>query len=399
MILDSQVNDKYKTGLGYHAVPHPFTGNFMPPKPDLIFADMNEHVVSESVTSVPAVATSEAKTSESKPNFAKVEFVKPNEQVKSPRKSVKQEEHNRQAEHPRKNSQSPRGNKRNWNNLMSQRLENNFKMLNKAYYICESFEHLQYNCKHNKRQLNGQRVVRPVWNNARRVNHQNSPRMTPPHPKRNFLPRAVLMRSGLKTLNTARQNSSRAAVSINTARPIPRPTVNSARPVLNIFNRAHSHVRRPFDKFTSNKNNNVNETVNTVWGNVTTAGPRAIGKPQLELKEKGFIDSVCSRHMAGNMSYLSDYEKIDGGYVAFGGDPKGGKITGKGKIRTGKLDFEDLLDESQVLPRVPRKNNMYNVDLKNVVLVTPSNLSMQRNVEYPKALHYWVNSTRSENDY
>ncbi|GKD33102.1 hypothetical protein Tco_1248611 [Tanacetum coccineum] len=36
-------------------------------KPDLIFADMNEHVVSESVTSVPTVATSEAKTSESKP--------------------------------------------------------------------------------------------------------------------------------------------------------------------------------------------------------------------------------------------------------------------------------------------------------------------------------------------
>ncbi|GKF44758.1 reverse transcriptase domain-containing protein [Tanacetum coccineum] len=32
-------------------------------------------------------------------------------------------------------------------------------------------------------------------------------------------------------------------------------------------------------------------------------------------------------------------------------------------------------------------------------VVTPSNLSMQWNVEYPKALHYWVNSTRSENDY
>ncbi|GJV91975.1 putative ribonuclease H-like domain-containing protein [Tanacetum coccineum] len=110
-------------------------------------------------------------------------------------------------------------------------------------------------------------------------------------------------------------------------------------------------------------------------------------------------------HMTGNMSYLSDYEEIDGGYVAFGGDTKGGKITGKGKISTGKLDFEDvyfvkelkfnlfsisqmcdkknsvlftdtecvvlspdfkLLDESQVLLRVPRKNNMYSVDLKNV---------------------------------
>ncbi|GJZ70804.1 hypothetical protein Tco_0634655, partial [Tanacetum coccineum] len=91
------------------------------------------------------------------------------------------------------------------------------------------------------------------------------------------------------------------------------------------------------------------------------------GNPQLELQEKGVIDSGCSIHMTGNMSYLSDYEEINGGYVAFRGDPKGGKITGKGKIRTGKLDFEDLLDESQVLLRVPRKDNMYNVDLRNVV--------------------------------
>ncbi|GKE50432.1 putative ribonuclease H-like domain-containing protein [Tanacetum coccineum] len=54
--------------------------------------------------------------------------------------------------------------------------------------------------------------------------------------------------------------------------------------------------------------------------------------------------------MTGNMSYLTDYEEIDGGYVAFGGNPKGWKITGKGTIKT-----------------VLRKNNMYSVDLKNIV--------------------------------
>ncbi|GJU73220.1 putative ribonuclease H-like domain-containing protein [Tanacetum coccineum] len=54
------------------------------------------------------------------------------------------------------------------------------------------------------------------------------------------------------------------------------------------------------------------------------------GYPQMDLYEKGVIDSGCSRHMTGNMSYLIDYEEIDGGYVAFGGNPKGGKITGKG---------------------------------------------------------------------
>ncbi|GJV52275.1 putative ribonuclease H-like domain-containing protein [Tanacetum coccineum] len=49
--------------------------------------------------------------------------------------------------------------------------------------------------------------------------------------------------------------------------------------------------------------------------------------------------------MRRNMSYLSDSEETNGGYVAFGGNPKGGKIT----------------------DRVPRKNNMYSVDLKNIV--------------------------------
>nr|GEV94341.1 retrovirus-related Pol polyprotein from transposon TNT 1-94 [Tanacetum cinerariifolium] len=87
------------------------------------------------------------------------------------------------------------------------------------------------------------------------------------------------------------------------------------------------------------------------------------GNPQQDLKDKGVIDSGCSRHMTGNISYLTDYEKIDGGFVAFGGNSKGGKITRKGKIRTG---FK-LTDKSHVLLKVPRKDNTYNVDLNNVV--------------------------------
>ncbi|GKA75932.1 putative ribonuclease H-like domain-containing protein [Tanacetum coccineum] len=57
-VFDSQVNDKHKTGEGYHAVPPPYTGNFMPPKPNLVLADEEEYVFSKSITSVPAVATS-----------------------------------------------------------------------------------------------------------------------------------------------------------------------------------------------------------------------------------------------------------------------------------------------------------------------------------------------------
>nr|GEX54541.1 retrovirus-related Pol polyprotein from transposon TNT 1-94 [Tanacetum cinerariifolium] len=56
----------------------------------------------------------------------------------------------------------------------------------------------------------------------------------------------------------------------------------------------------------------------------------------MDLQDKGVIDSGCSRHMTGNMSYLIDYEQIDRGYVTFGGNPKERKITGK---RTPTLSF------------------------------------------------------------
>nr|GFB12457.1 hypothetical protein [Tanacetum cinerariifolium] len=80
---------------------------------------------------------------------------------------------------------------------------------------------------------------------------------------------------------------------------------------------------------------------------VTAAKPSAVsaaqnnhgklGNPQQALKDKGVIDSGCSRHMTGNMSYLSDFEELNGGYVAFGANPKGGKITSKGKVDEGFL--------------------------------------------------------------
>nr|GEW89961.1 Gag-Pol polyprotein [Tanacetum cinerariifolium] len=89
---------------------------------------------------------------------------------------------------------------------------------------------------------------------------------------------------------------------------------------------------------------------NTAVRPVSAAMPKINGNLQHALKDKGVIDSGYSRHMTGNMSYLFDFEEFNGGYVAFGGNPKGGNISGKGKIKT-----------------VPRENNMYNVNLKNIV--------------------------------
>nr|GEX82879.1 ribonuclease H-like domain-containing protein [Tanacetum cinerariifolium]GEX82886.1 ribonuclease H-like domain-containing protein [Tanacetum cinerariifolium] len=129
------------------------------------------------------------------------------------------------------------------------------------------------------------------------------------------------------------------------------------------------------------------------------------GSSQNYIDDKGYWDSGCSRHMTGNISYLSNFEPFDGGYVSFG---QGGcKITGKGTIKTGKLEFENvyfvkdlkynmfsvsqiydnknsvlftdsecimlgrdlkLLDDANILLRTPRQHNMYSIDLNNIVL-------------------------------
>ncbi|GJT20544.1 putative ribonuclease H-like domain-containing protein [Tanacetum coccineum] len=274
----------------------------------------------------------------------------------------------------------------------------------------------------NKGKITGPMEIRLVWDNSARVNHQC--KLTHPHPKRNFVPAAVLIKSGQIPVNAAKQSSHRAATSVSAARRVntaaPRPNMNDALQTTYSYFKAHSLVTRPFNQKSAAKTNNVNEKVNT------TAGPKVVvsdakgnrdndtqvsnglgpQEKQYALQDQGIFDSGCSRHMNGNKSYLTDYQEIDGGFVAFGGNAKGGKITRKGKIRTGKLDFEDvyfvkelkfnlfsvsqmcdkknsvlftdtecvvlspdfkLPDESQVLLKVPRNNNMYSFDLKNVV--------------------------------
>ncbi|GJT05250.1 hypothetical protein Tco_0839712 [Tanacetum coccineum] len=174
---------------------------------------------------------------------------------------------------------------------------------------------------------------------------------------------------------------------VNTVRPVntiqPRTAMNNAGPMKNVINNAYLTARRPFNKITTANNSNFIKKVLLLWERVMLLGPKAVsdlsvvrekgnagGIHKQDLKDKGVIDSGFSRHMTKNKSYLIDYEEIDGGFVAFGCKSKGEKITGKGKIRTGKLDFEDTLkltDENHVLLKVPRKDNMYSVNLKNVI--------------------------------
>ncbi|GJV40978.1 ribonuclease H-like domain-containing protein [Tanacetum coccineum] len=409
---NSPVNDRFKTGEGFHAVPPPYTGNYMPSRPDLSFAGLDDSVyktkVSETETSIsktskdivekpktvrpsaPIIEEGDTnidndsvfrpKSEQTKPKFTKINFVKSGENVKS----VNKENTHRQVEYPWK-IQSTKNNIRNWNRIMTQKLGNSFESIKKTCFVCGSLNHLIKDCDfhenkmvekpvlNNKGRVTGQREIRPVWNNAQRVNHQN--KLTHPHPKRNFVPTAVATKSGQVPVNAAKQSSPRAATSISTARPLntvaPKPKVNDALPTTYSYFKAYSP-----------------------------------GNPQYTLHDQGIFNNGCSRHMTGNKSFLTDYSKINGGFVSFGGSVKGGKITRKGKIRTSKLHFEDvyfvkelkfnlfsvsqmcdkknnvlftkteclvlsldfkLLDESQVLLKVPRHDNMYSFDLKNVV--------------------------------
>nr|GEV84175.1 ribonuclease H-like domain-containing protein [Tanacetum cinerariifolium] len=80
------------------------------------------------------------------------------------------------------------------------------------------------------------------------------------------------------------------------------------------------------------------------------------------------VQALVFSVVQGNMSYLSYFEELNEGYVAFRGNPKGGKITGKGKIKTGKLDFDDVYFVKEL------KFNLFSVsqmcDKKNSVLFT-----------------------------
>ncbi|GJT55022.1 ribonuclease H-like domain-containing protein [Tanacetum coccineum] len=236
-LIESQIPENTRKSLGfvsYNVVPPPPIGLFLPPKLDLsntgleefqqpkfegygpktskekpvsvrrefsapIIEDWELDSDEEDEPKVKVVRkTVKSKTVEkenvsknARPSYAKIEFVRP--------KTARQVRQGTNSQ-----SYKARANQRNWNNMISQRLGSNYEMIKKSCYECGSFNHLIRNC-HKKKM-----VQKPVWNNTKRVNHQHSARMTHPNPKRKFVPSAVLTRSGKVSVNTAKQNLSKA---------------------------------------------------------------------------------------------------------------------------------------------------------------------------------------------
>ncbi|GJS43712.1 putative ribonuclease H-like domain-containing protein [Tanacetum coccineum] len=317
---------------------------------------------------------------------------------------------------------------------------------------------------HKPKGTQGSRDTRPVWNNINRVNHSNfSGNSRYPHQKKSFIPSAVLTREGLKSTarpkmtqtvpskstanvfyqGTARPRVPHAVLSQSTGRPY-YPRMDNVRPRTSSFSPStRSSITR-----TPNRPQRPKKIMKSIWvkkestvgsqavpsQNVSVKGSAMInqtwrpkgayldsvnrdngsytlkqfeyGNPEEDLKDYAIIDSGCSGSMTGDKDKLSDFKEFKGGYVAFGNDSKGGRISGKGTIKTSCLDFEKVsyveelkfnllsvsqicdkkhnvlftdkeclilspkfkfVDEDLVILRAPRKNDIYSLDLTNII--------------------------------
>nr|GEU75921.1 putative ribonuclease H-like domain-containing protein [Tanacetum cinerariifolium] len=330
----SNLYDRFIPSGGYHDVPPLYTGTFMPPKLDLVFhtapSAETEHLAFH--VHVSPNKPEQALSPSPRPNAPIIEdWISDSEedsQTQAPKvvpSFAQSSKHVKSPRHPDQPLQStipavtPVS-------ISSKTLSRGPRRNKKAYFVCKSVDHLIKDCDFHSKRL-AQRTY------ASRDTRKQYVSLNPSKSYTHMVPTAVLPQSK-SVLNTA--------------------------------------VRPNLPRSPSSKTSNSPTRVTTTKAPLVSAAQ----------------------------------EELNRGYVAFGGNPKGGKITGKGKIKTGKLDFDDvyfvkelkfnlfsvsqrcdkknsvlftdteclvlsldfkLPDESQVLLRVPRENNMYNVNLKNIV--------------------------------
>nr|GEV42135.1 ribonuclease H-like domain-containing protein [Tanacetum cinerariifolium] len=361
-LLESQRLDKNNEGLGYSVIPPPLAQVYSPPKKDMSWTSLPEFeddIVTDYSMPSPTIEstsdvvqnrnTSVTKTEPLLSTISPKPFIK---FMKATDRSTKTKTAKVETAKPTvkyaamyskpSKSSKVRGNQRNWNNLKSYQLGTNFVMKKKACYNCGGINHLSYD------------YGKGVDHGSSWVKNNNTRKSMSPRP---FIHRPY----------------------IPPIRPV-RPNMNVAQPKRTSFHKpAHSYNKRPFQR-------------------------TSVGNSQNHIDDKGYWDSGCSQHKTGNISYLTNYEPFDGGYVSFGHG--GCKITGKGTIKIGKLEFENvyfvkdlkynlfsvsqicdnknsvlftdlecivlgqnfkLSDDANVLLRTLRQRNMYSIDLNNIV--------------------------------
>ncbi|GJS12460.1 hypothetical protein Tco_0406932 [Tanacetum coccineum] len=329
-IEESLVNDKIAEGMHCSTRLYMNEGIYIPSGPDKEIDDSQftygpkQSKPSESDARSSDFNTCESNYSEDEhlslphknqkqPSFAFINTVK---HVKTPRQTVKEQN---------TCSQSPKPDKKDCSGLMAEKLGLGYGFTKKACFVCGSFSHLIRDCDfHEKRMAkqadlnnrmskgSGQREIRPVWNNVQRVNHQN-----------HFVPKAILTRTGKIQVNTTRTSgTNKQLILLELA-------------LVMLGEKGKLLLSPPQVVIGDTKDITRTKSPNTMVDQVLE-----IDYPQRALQNKGIVDSGCSRHMTGNKAYLAEYQDFNGGLVAFEGSK--GYITRKGKIKTGKLDFEDV---------------------------------------------------------
>nr|GEW58240.1 hypothetical protein [Tanacetum cinerariifolium] len=179
----------------------------------------------------------------------------------------------------------------------------------------------------------------------------------------------ILTKSGIVPISTSRQSSSRVAAPVSAARPIntaaPKPLVNVVKSKQNALQRSHSLSRRHFYQQPTLKNRNLSNKTNTAKVNsVNTAKENVVTSVVGKQRINAVKSSAC---------WKAD-SKYDGGYVAFGGGAKGGKITGKGTIRTefknrvlNELCEEKGIKREYSVARTPQQNRV--AERRNITLI------------------------------
>ncbi|GKB21096.1 hypothetical protein Tco_0855019 [Tanacetum coccineum] len=384
-------NDRFSKADGYHVVPPPITGNFLTPRADISFAGLDEYAIRKKIIES-KTDTSKSKTSETVGKTNEVNIEKPksvHESVVSKPKINKDkviiEDWNSDDEDDvsavkivspvKTNETQTVRNQVDKIGQISQKEGIGFKKI-KACFVCKSSDYLikDYDF-YAKKSL--EPMVKTVVNTG------------------------VLTRTGL--VNPVRPNRKRAVHTVSTARPIstarssvvniglggryitdisliggqpirspPRNRYIAAKTDISLKGGRPPRYRRAIfttlarsvstaRKFAP-KIAQTSSAVRPIYPRMDNVNPESI------LQDHAVVDSGCSIHMTGNKAYLSDYKDYNGGFVAFGSDPKGGKITSIGKIRTANLDFDDVYFIDEL------KFNLFSIsqmcDKKNSVLFT-----------------------------
>ncbi|KAJ9566962.1 hypothetical protein OSB04_002928 [Centaurea solstitialis] len=374
-ILKAQINDDLKRGIGYHNTPPPYNNNYIPPKSNL--ADrLDTEDLKHGVTEVDPVEgvvedlgvgeeTRKKEKGKSVPEDNHIltnenggrPFVKSNNVEKEKGRGRIDTQSSESDPSSSKQFQYKRGNQRNWNNQWAKSHGIDLSKINrpKPCFICCKLNHLARNCYFNPiNQRNSFQNLNTPW--IERKKQQPQAKKVEPSNKRVVPNQNRQPESTRKVQNTAatEDNSNNCE---SKKKNIVASNNDNTHPVTTATG---PEKRKPYivTKYSSHKIPNkdyllkLNRLAEFKYINDK-------GQPRKGKEFVAYRQWFASRHMTGIMSLLENLKRFEGGHVAFSDNPKGGKVSGKGKISKGMTTFEDVYYVEQL------KYNLLSVSQKD----------------------------------